>query len=352
MWQSDYQYYAALSLPDGGKIGEVRLDIDWIPALRWAEFERYQKDCLVDKCPAPPVIEPIWEPEGAHPYIGGALIRPNGECADGISFPLNYFAAAISRASTQLVSSGTLAAGQKFGYKIYALADKQSRVPADSGVDIVALDQPPSVELTELAPLLAELEMESSIGSVERRTSSQTVAETMPILVPQFVLDEATALGQEVGDVETGGILVGKLYRDSSGILFSRVTAQIPAEHTTATRESLRFSHATWASVDAAIKLRSQDEIPLGWWHTHPDFCHRCSPTQRALCPLSVPMFSAADRDLHREVFQKPWSIGLLLSFLGAEEPSYDIFAWNKGQIEAVNFFILPGETNNTGESP
>jgi hypothetical protein len=69
------------------------------------------------------------------------------------------------------------------------------------------------------------------------------------------------------------------------------------------------------------------------------------------LCPFSSPAFSAADRDLHREVFQKSWSIALLLSFLGGERPSYDVFAWNQGQIEAVNYLTLPATGGISGEN-
>jgi len=114
----------------------------------------------------------------------------------------------------------------------------------------------------------------------------------------------------------------------------------------------LSFTPATWASVDAAINLRASDEIALGWWHSHPFFCRQCSPANRAVCPLAVPMFSAADRALHREIFQKPWSIGLLLSFLGQPQPSYNLFAWNHGQIEEVNFSILPEMASTNGEHP
>ena len=145
---------------------------------------------------------------------------------------------------------------------------------------------------------------------------------------------------------------MGNLFRDANNTLFCRVTAQIPSEHTTATRQSLRFTPATWVNVDAAIRLRGRGEIPLGWWHSHPFFCSKCSLEQRALCPFSSPAFSAADRDLHREVFQKSWSIALLLSFLGDERPSYDVFAWNHGQIEEVKYYTLPDSGGISGESP
>ncbi len=353
MWQSDFQYYVALESRAGKPIGDVRLNVDWIPALRWAEFEQSVKnDRMPEKRSAHPVIEPIWSPEGEPPYVRGIIVRGNGDGAESVKFPLTYFSGAVIAASSQLVASGAMVAGQRFDYKVYALADAQGRDRASRGFDVTAVDELHAVDRAELAPLMAEAEANSENGNATSTASARNVTETMPIFIPQHVLDEATELARNVGDVETGGILVGKLCRDSNGTLFLRVTAQIPADHTEATRESLRFTPETWVSVDAAISLRNMGEIPLGWWHNHPFFCRNCSPEQRAVCPFSVPAFSAADRDLHREVFQKPWSIALLLSFLGGERPSYDVFAWNQGQIEAVKFFTLPDRGSNTGGNP
>jgi len=351
MRQIDYQYYATLSTTHGDQIAEVQLDIDWIPALRWAEFEHLQEGTNI-ACSAAPVIEPIWEPESTPPFISGAMVYHGADRTEGSRFPLGYFSAAISSASSQLLGSGKLSPGQSFSYQIYALADKQPREPADTGVDIVAVDGMPSIEQAELASLLASAETDVGIDSGADLAGLQSVNDAMPVLVSRSVLDEARDLGQSAGDVETGGILLGKILRDGNGTLFSMVTAQILAEHTRATRESLSFTPATWASVDAAINLRASDEIALGWWHSHPFFCRQCSPANRAVCPLAVPMFSAADRALHREIFQKPWSIGLLLSFLGQPQPSYNLFAWNHGQIEEVNFSILPEMASTNGEHP
>jgi len=351
MWQSDYQYYATMSTADGAHIAEVQLEIDWIPAIRWAEFERLQKGDMTSACPALPIIEPIWDPESAPPFITGAMIFHGADRSEGSRFSSGYFSAAISVASSQLLSSGKLSPGQTFSYQIYALADRLSRGAAGSDADVVALDEPPSIELADLAPLFARAETDVGNDSSDAHVGLQSVIGSIPVFVPRSVLDEARTLGQTVGDVETGGILVGKLLRDSNGRLFSRVTAQIPAEHTRATRESLSFTPATWASVDAAISLRAADEVTLGWWHSHPFFCHQCPPARRAVCPLAVPMFSAADRALHREIFQMPWSIGLLLSFLGQPHPSYNLFAWNHGQIEDVDFSILPDEASTNGDN-
>ena len=351
MWRSDFQYYAAFETPDGGRIGDVRLGVDWIPALRWAEFEQdVVNDCMPENRSARPLIEPVWSQQSNRPYIGGIRIRRSEEGDDTVAFPLSYFCNAVIEASSQLVATGALTAGQRFDYKVFALADAQDRHPPSSGVVVAAVEAPPAIDRIEMAPLMAAVEAHSGNVAAPSSASSLPLTTVMPIFIPQQAFDEATELAQGASDVETGGILVGNLCRDSNGTLFSIVTAQIPAEHTTATRQSLRFTPETWVKVDAAIRLRGLGEIPLGWWHSHPFFCSNCSPEQRALCPFSSPAFSAADRDLHREVFQQSWSIALLLSFLGDERPSYDVFAWNHGQIEAVKYFTLPARSGNPGE--
>ena len=353
MWNSEFQYFAALQSLNGERIDDVPLAVDWVPAIRhaeWAEFEeRVKSGGTPTVNSAQSMIEPIWSPEGEPPYVGGVKIRRTDDGAKSIAFPLSYFSSAVVNASSELVASGSLVAGQRFEYKIFALADAQRQVEVNPGFDVVAVDQPPPIEIADLATLKTEVGADPENGGIATAASSLAIAETMPIFIPQVVLDEATELAREVGEVETGGILVGKLCRDSSGTLFSKVTAQIPAEHTVATRQSLRFLPETWVSVDAAIRLRNRDEIPLGWWHAHPFFCAQCPPENRALCAFSSPAFSLADRDVHREVFQKPWSIALLLSFLGEERPSYDVFTWNQGQIEAVKFNTLPATGSATG---
>jgi len=349
MWQSDYQYYAFLTSQAGESIGDVRLDVDWVPAVRWTEFETRVKDmCEFGDAPARPVIEPKWGAEGGPPYVCGFGISAG--VSTPVEFPLAYFSSAVSKAATQLVETGALEAGQLFNYKVYALAKQADRDSAPPRLDLVAIDTLPTIARAPLGPLLARAVTSMPRSATTEQAPSEPTGETMPVLIPQRVLDEATELARRVGDVETGGILVGQLCRDPDGTLFASVTAQILAEHTEATRQTLRFTPETWAGVDAAIKLRNRSEIALGWWHNHPFFCANCSAEQRSVCPFAVPTFSADDKHVHREVFQPPWSVALLLSFLGEERPSYDLFAWNRGQIEAVKFFTLPECGGYTGD--
>jgi proteasome lid subunit RPN8/RPN11 len=349
MWRSDFEYYAALTAPAGDAIANVRLDVDWVPAMRWSEFERELKapDARprAAACGTPAsLIEPRWSASRGRPYVVGVSVRTNG--SEPVNFPLTYFSLAASAAASQLVESGSLATGQRFDFHVYALPDAGRVSMPDT--QVVAVDSMPDVDRAELALLLERAEAHVPHG-ITAPDNAAAVADTMPILIPQRVLEEARSRAEDTRDVETGGILVGKLSRDEQGRLFASVTAQISAEHTQATRASLRFTPRTWAGVDAAIRLRNRAEIPLGWWHSHPFFCAHCPPERRAVCPFSMPTFSRDDRHLHREVFQQPWSIALLLSFLGEEEPSYDVFAWSRGQIEAVPFFALPELRGYTG---
>jgi hypothetical protein len=162
------------------------------------------------------------------------------------------------------------------------------------------------------------------------------------VFIDASVLAEAAELARQADDVETGGILVGQLHRDTELTeIFARVNAQIPASHTRSSRTSLTFTPQTWAAVRAAIALRAQDEIYLGWWHYHPHFCKNCPAERRGNCVLSKPFFRDEDCALHRTIFGRAFDIALLLSELGGSEPSYDLFGWRQGMIVARGFHAL-----------
>lgn len=269
MWQSDFQYYASLTTRDGEAIDEVRLDVDWVPAVRWVDFLCKVASLRDNARTATRVIDPIWSADGEPPYVDGVTIRPDGLTdLEPVTFPVTYFADAAITASLRLVASGAMVAGQRFDYFVYALKDARAQIhgntQSDTDFEVIAVDDLPMVEGARLAPLLARAESESGIDA--------TLAETMPTFIARRVLDEVVDLARASGEVETGGILVGNLIRDPQGAFYITVNAQIVADHTIATRGSLRFTPATWASVDAAIRLRHSDEIALGWWHHHPFF--------------------------------------------------------------------------------
>ena len=337
----NFDWHASLDSPDGAHLADVRLEPDFVPAVRCAEFEQVLQCATAQQAVADTAIEPLWT---ERPWVRGIRVRALANGVVPVEFPVSYFAAAVTRASTELVDSGVLKAGQKFEYKVFALSRQAARQSEALTLRHVAAW--PSIAGRSIAPLLAAAEAPAAAASV---LSHAAAAEPLPVFVPERVLAEATELAAAADELETGGVLVGKLFRDPGGSVFAEVTAQLPAKHTVATRESLRFTPETWADVDAVIRLRNRDETILGWWHHHPFFCRHCPETRRRLCPFSRPTFSSADRDVHREVFQSPWNVALLLSFLGEERPSYDIFAWQRGQIEPAKFYVLPRAAEHQG---
>ncbi len=93
----------------------------------------------------------------------------------------------------------------------------------------------------------------------------------MPVFVSRRVLEEAAERTHAEEGTETGGILIGVLWRDPiAGEIFAEITAQIPAEHTSGSNVKLTFTPQTWAAADAALRLRRRGEIYLGYWHSHP----------------------------------------------------------------------------------
>jgi len=330
--QDRHRWLASIESPTGEAITTATLEPDFEPVRRWAQFERWLQSGGGASAPVGD-IEPLWTPAGQPPYVSGIRIGHAGSNRAYSEFPVGIFADSVSKAATHLVESGVLEAGQQFQYRVFAITGSQPDPVRPDGFEIEAIAEEPNVWIAELDPLLVR---SSRLGSAGATPGA------MPILVEQRVLDDATAQARTAGDLETGGILLGKLCRDPSGRAFVYITAQIPAEHTHATRESLRFTPETWACVQAARQLRGADELIVGWQHSHPHFCAQCPEARRSACPLSKPMFSAADRRVHREVFQSPWSVALLLSFLGDELPSYDVFAWQRGRIAHTEFYSVP----------
>ena len=158
------------------------------------------------------------------------------------------------------------------------------------------------------------------------------------------VLREAAAAATAAGMLEAGGILLGKLVRDSgSGDLSIDITAQIPAREAIADDASLRFTADTWRAVHAAISLRRAGEQILGWWHSHPAAlwpCGNCPPERRSGCPSNRAFFSSMDAGFHRTAFQGAHNVALLLSFHADPAPRFDLFGWRRGMVSARGYYI------------
>ena len=345
MPDAGYQFAIEFFREDGSPLGQIPVTPDWEPAFEYARFAGIRRGLLpVAVATGRRVIEPIWHRQVGEPYVSGvrAVVRSGGKESDGgegggevaSEIPGAYFRGLARTTAAALVQAGALEKGDHFQYLLCAFRTTQAAAAEDApeagGFAVEEVVPPLPLEETLLAPFLSDA----------LRCGTEHAEEDMPVFIPHQVLDEAKTLARQAGDVETGGILVGKLHRDREvPEVFLEITAQIPAEHTRPGQTKLTFTAETWTAVRAAIELRKQNEQMAGWWHTHPDFCRKCPPENRKHCQLSSAFFSAEDVHLHRTCFGQAYSVALLISQSSSELTSA-LFGWRYGMVAVRGFHV------------
>jgi proteasome lid subunit RPN8/RPN11 len=344
-----YTYALSFFRADGSAAGQVAVTPDWAPALECVHFAGIREGRLPAVTVAPPAtVEPLWHTQVGEPYVSGfrVAIPPNGAQPDrrddaalagamSREFPVAYFRGLAQQASAGLVEQGTIKEAEVFHYLVCAFST-QGVAPKPGVLDF-------AVEEVEQQLPLAESSLESYFHGAEPVGSFEAGVD-VPVFIPARVLDEATALARAAGDVETGGVLVGRLHRDSSvPEIFIEVTALIPAQHTQSESTKLTFTAETWAAVRAALALRKRQEVMTGWFHYHPDFCRlrNCPEERRRACTASSAFFSADDVQLHRTIFERAYHIALLISASTAEGLTPSLYGWRHGVVAARGFHVL-----------
>jgi hypothetical protein len=347
-----YTYQVDVRAEDGRSLERAVVSPDWKAALAWVHFEGIRAGRL------PPVtvmgpshVEPIWDARSGPPAVSGfrMVVSTNGaEVTRDI--PRTYVRAFAQDLGAELVKKGVLKGGDVYTWTLSAYPVAAEEKAAEDDGDFAVEDVPQPLPL-DTAPLGALIAHATAVDVPEDDRPH------VPVFVPQRVLDEAVALCREAHDVETGGILVGKLHRDASAAtpeaadLFLEVTAQIPAQHTVSAATKLTFTGETWAAVRAALALRRQNECMLGWWHYHPSFCRLrdCPPERRASCDGANPFFSADDVQLHATCFPAGHHIALLISEGNRGDAlARSLFGWWQGMVVARGFHVLGGPTDAT----
>src|SRR5210317_838405 len=97
MWHSDFHFYASIASGDGGYAGDVPLAVDWVPAVRLAEFEwRAVHTSALAANHGPVVIAPHRDDSTAPPFIDDVVITRNGDDDARVFIPRSYFADAVT----------------------------------------------------------------------------------------------------------------------------------------------------------------------------------------------------------------------------------------------------------------
>lgn len=336
MLTSNWSIALALFREDGAAIGELPVEVDWEPARQWV---RHVALCRGDSIRGPGTAEvhPVWHRAGSPVMRAFRLSfetdQPPGEVS--CEFLSTYFSGVARSLSGSLIEAGHLTAGDVFRYVALARPSPPNGSQSRAARFVVEDVTP--------APVLQERSLElQRLGAV---AIGDADAKQVPAFAPRLVLEEITALAKRASPLETGGALVGHLSRDpDTRIVFSVVTAQIPAEHTAASAVRLAFSSDTWSAMRQTIAERGQGEVMLGWWHSHPvrEWCRQDQWPDHAddRCSLAGGCFSEHDRAVHRTVFPGAHAIALVASDTSDADVTFSVFGWSLGVLQARGLFV------------
>lgn len=342
-----HRYIAEIRLGGGESVSTSPLEIDWTPAVEWCHFQDVRRGAaLLQSTPGRVRVEPHWDEEAGPPYVAAIHVSPwNGDARKPEEIPLKFLTDPVHHAVSGLVEAGRVAEGAKYTWRVCAFEVDAAALDAavrDPFTVEDACDGEDAMNTVRLRELLRHAVRH---GPALRKG----VPRDFPVIVSRCVLDEARETATAAGDLEAGGVLLGRPSRNAdSGHLILEVTAQVPAHEAIADDASLRFTPQTWQAVSAAIRLRSAGERIVGWWHSHPRKvwpCHGCPAERRARCASNRPFFSGMDVSFHRTAFQAPVNVALLFSFQEGPAPRHDLFGWRQGLVTARPYYILEEST-------
>jgi proteasome lid subunit RPN8/RPN11 len=260
------------------------------------------------------------------------------EAAGGLAWSVDvgvpYFGEAASALQTRLVTDGALTTNQRIEFRASALPRKDAPPDPISHFTSVDLEQPlPSTESVVAPPI----EHGALHGNAHPDDAEAIIAAP--------VLSDAAALTKEAGPQETGGILIGRLHRDATrGDVLIDVTAHVPARHTVGDAVKLTFTADTWTDARSTLSLRGEDEMMLGWWHSHPAFhwCSDCPIDRRRACRFAQGFLSTEDKALHRAMFPRAFTLALVMTHT-SEAITPTLFGWRRGVLERRAFRLSRG---------
>lgn len=326
----NYQY--AITLLDGTDIiDSFVIDGLWEQsACEWVRLLALQRTAS-PMCFAEEVnLLPKWHATLGEPYMEGfsACISALENCE--WTFSSSYFAETAQNLATALLAQGRMNAGQKFLFIVSAFAKKEQQTK-----DTMSIKEIPAIPVAE--GFINDFVDASAAAGISGPVHED---ELMSVFVDEEVLKQAAE--RSTCAIETGGLLIGKLFRDPDARLFIVVTAQLPAEHTKGEIASLIFTTDTWNAARTAISLRKNGEFVVGWWHSHPakQWCMDCDPEKKRTCALQGGcFFSSEDRNLHRTIFPRAYSIALVMTD-GYAGMKTDLYGWHAGDIRQRSYYV------------
>lgn len=333
--QNGFRYAIEILRPDGALVGDEAGTPDFEPAIEALRFAHFRTG-LPD--PGGEIaVEPQWL-AARDPRIDGCVFR---SAAKSVRVDRAFFLPNVRRTAARFVETGLLTAGDPYRFNVLCFraaktAPQGAGDPADPFAGVQIRHSPGYPCECREAAFEDRLADTTPIGNHH--------AEDFPVVIPQRVLDETAELTEAAASVETGGLLVGHLWRNpGTGELAAEVTAHLPARLARGENKSLTITPEAWDELDAAFALRRHGETRVGWWHSHPGskyWCRpECGPEARAQCIFSYNFFSTADASVHRAAFPAAYNIALVTTNTDAGI-KFALFGWRDGVVRQRGFFV------------
>jgi proteasome lid subunit RPN8/RPN11 len=90
------------------------------------------------------------------------------------------------------------------------------------------------------------------------------------IFIKDIVLNDIDSFLSTDTSKESGGVLLGNVYKDKYDRIFIVIRDLVFADFTVASVSRLTFTHNTWEKINKDIEAKHNDLIILGWFHSHP----------------------------------------------------------------------------------
>jgi hypothetical protein len=336
-----YTYLLEIFQGQSTPAGRMLVTPDWEPMLQCAWLQGLRRgDLQPTDGMASSAVEPRFHSTLGAPRIEGFRVTILSEHGNGVSedFDTTYFSKEARAATLELLKQGVINRDDRTEFLVSAFYDDNHARTGPASPFKVREESP---ELPVHPTTLAD---HIDSPAVSLCDADQTQAGDVPVVIPARIFDEIRDQTRAAGARETGGILIGNLHRDDgAGELLVEVTAQIPAIAAPAQIDRLSFTPETWTAVQAAIDLRGEGEIYLGWTHTHPvhEWCKECDPEKKRDCAVAQGFLSSHDVQLHRSVFPRAYCVALLASDVDAQDDvRFSLYGWRRGAIERRGYHV------------
>jgi hypothetical protein len=337
-----YRFALVLYGEEGNNLGAVLAQKDWEPAYEFTRFYHQRKGELALDGDGSACVLPLWQHTLGEPYCRGCRIQIEqpGRRPVAVDFPITEFRDCASAVASAFVGQKKLREGETYTYMVVA-HPAPPEAPMAGGLAVTNVS--PSVPARDGS-------LEDYLGRAQ--PSGVIDADDMPVFVRRQVLEEAAAHTHAHEGTEVGGILIGKLWRDAAAReIFVEITAQIPAEYTVGNNVKLTFTAQTWAAADAALRLRNQGEVPIGYVHSHPirTWCQgkECTPEKQRTCHLAKDFFSADDELVMRAAFPRAYCVAIVANDTAFTDLTFSMFGNRAGITQPRGFYVL--EEKNSG---